>query len=67
MPKRYYCPGCGQVAGRSQTTHIATVREGRVHPHFMISRLFAIAPGMEDAFNAMCSGGIVDKERDRAP
>lgn len=67
MAKRYYCPACGQVAGFSNDLHIARVRGEHVESHFMISRLFAIAPGMSGAYRAMCPGGPIDKERDRAP
>lgn len=65
MPKRYYCPGCGQVAGHSRIKHIARVRGGRVEAHFMVSRMTAVIPGIPNELT--CPGGHIDKERDRAP
>lgn len=62
---RYYCPGCGQVAGPTEVRHIAVVRGSKVAPHFMSSAISAVLGEPQE--RSICPGGYIDRRRDEAP
>lgn len=67
MASRYYCPECGQVAGYSESYHVAKVTGLHVEPHFLSSALTAILGDPGAHVREICPGGRIDPGRDEAP
>lgn len=67
MSRRYYCPGCGQVAGYSRDRNVAVIVGRRVEPHFLSSALTSILGEPEAHVREVCPGGLFDPHEDEAP
>lgn len=67
MHSRYYCPGCGQVAGTVRERHVAVIVGSHVEPHFLASALTAILGDPGARVREICPGGLIDRRKDRAP